>query len=147
MHADRPGTLCPADAKLNLDALRQRVMRSEAIYAFKNTAGLVISGGMLELQRDGSGYISSIFTVKEQEHRGFGRYVIAALSQHALDIGLERVKLSVIDGNKRAKQLYDRAGFMAVRGKDALSLVPHGSTAMEIEGRDHIQDMIAELSV
>lgn len=42
---------------------------------------------------------------------GVGTALLAAIQRHAADLGLEQVRLDVVDTNPRARSLYERQGF------------------------------------
>lgn len=49
---------------------------------------------------------------KENQGKGIGSYAVQAMLQHAfLNMNLHRVELSVLESNKKAQCLYEKAGF------------------------------------
>ena len=66
--------------------------------------------------------VDGIFVAPGEQGRGHGTVLIEALAQEALDRGCGRVRLDVIDGNERARALYERSGFVAVEVKKSLAL-------------------------
>ena len=56
-------------------------------------------------------HISVIAVRREAEGRGVGRALMEHAEQWARDRGHTRVTLSVFESNRRAQQLYERAGF------------------------------------
>lgn len=145
-HLENPGKLYRLGATPNKQELQKRCAEAEAVYTFANNAGDIVSGGMLEWNRDGSGYISCLFTLQGYEHVGLSRYVIAALMQHALNIGIDRLFLNVFENNDRAIELYARAGFTALNPVPGSTPSGHDNITMTIQGRDAIERSIGELS-
>jgi ribosomal protein S18 acetylase RimI-like enzyme len=47
--------------------------------------------------------------------QGIGTQLLEALFQYAREHGFARVRLDVVDTNPRARQLYERQGFVAVK--------------------------------
>lgn len=68
--------------------------------------------------------------------RGVGSLLLDEVSRFAAEQGCDRVRLDVIDINSRAKLLYERKGFRAVRTEKFLFLKPllgfASSTTMEL---------------
>lgn len=144
-----PGTLYELGKTPNIDEIHRAYDQAEATYVFLNEANppLAVSGGMLSLTYDGKGYISGVYCVREHAGARLGHYIVAALLQHALDIGLDEVQLYVFDTNERARRIYERAGFIALDGADKKPSSPRRSTTMAIKGRRHIAEMVQELLV
>ena len=58
--------------------------------------------------------VDGIFVDPAERGRGHGTALIEALSREALERGCARVRLDVVDGNDRARALYERRGFAPV---------------------------------
>lgn len=65
------------------------------------------------------GHIEDIVTVPGFEGRGVARLLLDTAEQWAKQQGFGWLTLSVFDGNSRARQIYERAGF----GRDILRMV------------------------
>jgi GNAT superfamily N-acetyltransferase len=65
---------------------------------------------VVEAERN-SGYIDELFVDEAARGRGVGRALIAACEDEARRLGLKQIMLGVLDGNTRARAIYDRAGF------------------------------------
>ena len=63
---------------------------------------------------------------------GIGRYALETLIEAAKRIGYEQMELSVVRGNGRAQQLYERLGFQAYGLLPHAMKYPDGSYADEI---------------
>jgi len=66
--------------------------------------------------------VDGIFVAERARGRGHGTALIEALSREALDRGCARVRLDVIDGNARARALYERRGFSPIAGRRSAAL-------------------------
>ncbi|KPP84002.1 MAG: putative acetyltransferase [Rhodobacteraceae bacterium HLUCCA08] len=70
---------------------------------------------LLERDLDNARFlVDGIFVAPEARGRGVGSDLIGALGREALARGYSAVRLDVIDGNDRARRLYERRGFEPV---------------------------------
>jgi len=63
--------------------------------------------------------MDGIFVAEAGRGQGTGSRLLAAIKQHAVESGCDTVRLDVIDTNSRARALYERSGFKAIRETDA----------------------------
>ena len=75
----------------------------------------------LEAQAPGSWYINAIATFAEHRGRGVASRLLADTERRARRAGCSAMSLIVASGNRTAKALYGRLGFVAV---EALPVVP-----------------------
>lgn len=61
--------------------------------------------------------VDGIFVAEGEQGRGHGTVLIEALAQEARARGCGKVRLDVVDGNDRARALYERLGFVPVEVK------------------------------
>lgn len=107
------------------------------IAGFKTPQGAFVGGGLRELrpvygglgslwrggllgvlERDcepGTLLMDGIFVRADARGRGVGTSLLDAVVRRARTRGLDHVRLDVVDGNDRARALYERRGFKAVR--------------------------------
>jgi ribosomal protein S18 acetylase RimI-like enzyme len=105
------------------------------IAGFKTANGAFIGGGLSDLRavygiwggmwrgvlldmlerdlEDGTLLMDGIFVDPIARGQGIGAALLDAVAKRALDSGLAKVRLDVIDTNPRAKALYERQGFRA----------------------------------
>ncbi len=84
-------------------------------------AGLNVGAGRLRH----SGYVF-LFVAREHQGRGIGTHLLTALLDLADNwLLLRRVELTVMVGNDRAKELYERLGF-EVEGRRKMSVIAAG---------------------
>ena len=62
--------------------------------------------------------IDGICVAKAHRGKGVGSMLLAALYQEAAERGYRAVRLDVVQENFRARALYERQGFQAVRTED-----------------------------
>lgn len=106
------------------------------VAGFKTISGAFTEGGMTDIFRHyglfggiwrallmsvlergvkpGEMQIDGIAVHDDARCRGVGSALMAALEQRALELGLEKLSLDVIDTNPRARALYERLGFEVV---------------------------------
>lgn len=104
---------------------------------FKTETGALVDGGWAELRRHygllgglwrapllallerkmrpGELLMDGIFVAEEARGQGLGGALLAAIKSEATARGATSVRLDVIDTNPRARALYERVGFRAVR--------------------------------
>ncbi|MEO3428182.1 GNAT family N-acetyltransferase [Pelagibius sp. CAU 1746] len=82
--------------------------------------------------------MDGIFVEARARGLGIGTALLAAIERHAAASGLSRVRLDVIDGNPRARALYERQGFKAQSTSSAGILRP-------VFGFGHATTMLKEL--
>ncbi len=107
------------------------------VIGFKTAQGALVGGGLPELARhygwagalwrtallatlshdtDNARFlIDGIFVTAEARGTGVGSRLIEAIAQEAAARGYAELRLEVIDENPRARALYERRGFRAVR--------------------------------
>lgn len=68
--------------------------------------------------------MDGIFVSADARGRGVGTALLSAIKDHAARVGLNAVRLDVIDTNPRAQALYEREGFIAA-GMEELGLTRH----------------------
>ncbi len=66
-------------------------------------------------ERPGEFLMDGIFVKPEAQGRGIGTRLLAAIEAEARARGARHVRLDVIDINPRARTLYERCGFVAVK--------------------------------
>lgn len=106
-----------------------------AIYGWVNAAirGLLVGA----LERDsvpGTLLMDGIFVEPDARGRGVGKALLHAIEERAVRLGLQRVRLDVVDTNPRARALYEREGFTekSVKSLGPLSVVFGFSRATEM---------------
>ena len=80
-------------------------------------------------------WVGGIGVVPSERRRGTGRALMEALHEQALDRGVERVWLEVIDGNTHALALYEDLGYEHVRGVAVWSLAGADGVASTTDAR------------
>ncbi|SEW39127.1 Acetyltransferase (GNAT) family protein [Cognatiyoonia koreensis] len=107
------------------------------VAGFKTHAGALVSGtfadlrqiyglfgaswrgfllNMLERDTENRRFLmDGIFVAPEARGRGVGTALLGAITDTARDRGYEEVRLDVIDSNDRARALYEREGFTAIK--------------------------------
>jgi ribosomal protein S18 acetylase RimI-like enzyme len=68
--------------------------------------------------------VDGICVVRSQRGRGVGTLLLAALYDEAARRGYRSIRLDVIEGNWRARALYERQGFLATR-TERMGLLRH----------------------
>lgn len=58
--------------------------------------------------------VDGLFVAEEARDRGVGTRLLEAIAQEAAGRGYREIRLDVIDSNDRARNLYERRGFVAV---------------------------------
>ena len=86
-----------------------------AIYGTVGAAWRVAALSLLERDVDNRRFLmDGIVVTEEARGQGVGTALLDAVSTLARDRGYPEVRLDVIDGNPRARALYERVGFRAV---------------------------------
>jgi GNAT superfamily N-acetyltransferase len=62
-----------------------------------------------ELRREG--FIVELYVVEDLRGQGVGQALIAACEDEARRLGLKRIMIGVLAGNRRAAEIYQRAGY------------------------------------
>ena len=65
--------------------------------------------------RSGELLMDGISVHPDARGQGVGSRLLEAVAEHAAENGFDRIRLDVIDTNPRARQLYERRGFAAIR--------------------------------
>ena len=76
---------------------------------------LVFGGMFARHARRDELYVDALAVGAQDRDRGIGTCLLEAVCDLALRRGLARVSLTVVDTNPRARQLYERMGFVTVR--------------------------------
>lgn len=90
----------------------------EDMRAVYGTLGTLLRGallGLLERGEDDRFLMDGIFVAPEARGRGVGTALLAEICAEGKRRGYSRVRLDVIDRNTRARALYEREGFEAVK--------------------------------
>jgi GNAT superfamily N-acetyltransferase len=107
--------LDPAAARVALDGLLADPARGEAWLAENDGAqvgyGILCLGWSLEFHgRDA--FVDEIFVAESARGTGVGRELLARLEERCRVLGVRALHLEVDHGNRRALEMYRRAGFV-----------------------------------
>jgi len=111
--------------------LLQRVAKGEGRIFIAEDEGRAIGWGIFvvedaplyvveDLRREG--YIVELYVVAEARGQGVGQALIAACEDHARQLGLKRIMIGVLAVNRRAADIYQRAGYAPYQLELAKSL-------------------------
>lgn len=98
---------------LDIDAFKEQ----EKQMYFKNLSFLVdgkLEGGCTIFEKDGFGYVETIFVLPEKRGKGLSKDIIKYIFNYFLSNGLNKTKLEVWQLNKRAVGLYKLFGYNEV---------------------------------
>ena len=111
--------------------LLQRVARGSGRIFIAEQHGAAIGWGIflveqaplyvVEEQRR-EGFIIELYVVEAMRGQGVGRAMIAACEDEARRLGLKRIMIGVLAGNRRAADIYQRAGYAPYQLELAKSL-------------------------
>ena len=106
---------CPdrGRASLTLEKLVIQFESGAMMYGFFTNDNLVGFLGMKKLE-NGDFEIDDIIVLPEHRHNGYGKELLDFSKQRAKELGASKIKLSMIDGNKRLKKWYESNGFITV---------------------------------
>lgn len=86
-----------------------------SVYGWIGALGRIAVLALLERDVENARFLmDGIFVDPAARGEGVGTRLLEAISQEAADRGYVEVRLDVIDGNERAKALYERQGFEAI---------------------------------
>ena len=88
------------------------------IRIYGNFGGILRMGGLAILHHTTGTdelYVDGVAVASEMRGKGIGSNLFELLEQAALKKGIKTISLEVIDTNPRAKALYERLGFVAVK--------------------------------
>ena len=95
------------------------VLREQASYNhFKNLYFSIddkIQGGCTIFEKDGFGYIETVYVMPEAQGRGMSKIIVNYVLQYFLSLGLNKTRLEVWQSNKRAVELYKSFGYNEVQ--------------------------------
>lgn len=75
-----------------------------------------------KLEEPNSYYICGVAVISDQRGRGIGSRFMALAEKHALEKGFSKISLIVFEKNVRAKQLYEKLGYVEKKHEP---IVPH----------------------
>lgn len=84
---------------------------------FKNLSFIIddrLEGGCTIFEKDGFGYIETIFVLPEKRGKGLSKIIIKYIFDYFLSNGLNKTRLEVWELNKRAVGLYKSFGYSTV---------------------------------
>lgn len=87
--------------------VRGRVSRARVL----ECEGRTVFVGYADVRRPEGWLLQGIYTWPEQRRRGFGTAGVSDLCRLALGSGAGHVQLSVVEGNRTARRVYERVGF------------------------------------
>lgn len=95
------------------------VLRKQASYNhFKNLYFSIdgkIQGGCTIFEKDGFGYIETVYVMPEAQGRGISKIIVNYILQYFVSLGLNKTRLEVWQSNKRAVDLYKFFGYKEVQ--------------------------------
>ncbi len=87
-----------------------------AVYGLLGALWRVVLIALLERDTENNRFLmDGIFVTPEARGQGVGTALLDAISKEAAARGYAEIRLDVIDSNPRARQLYERRGFVAVQ--------------------------------
>lgn len=132
-HADRAPQFAGVPQPLLATLLDQQLRAQQIGYrqAFPDAEHLIVIGdghavGRIIVACAGEGdrralHIVDILMIPEARGRGLGTEILTALGRTAVALGATSMRLAVLATNLRARQLYDRLGFVAT-GDDGVRI-------------------------
>ncbi|GKX66502.1 GNAT family N-acetyltransferase [Inconstantimicrobium mannanitabidum] len=87
---------------------------------FRNIAFYIdgkLQGGCTVFEKDGFGYIETVFVLSEQRGKGLSKEIMKYIFNYFLSNGLNKSRLEVWLLNKRAVRLYESFGYIEVEKK------------------------------
>ncbi|SCY30049.1 GNAT family N-acetyltransferase [Alkaliphilus peptidifermentans] len=95
--------------------IEANILREQANYNhFKNLYFSIkgrIQGGCTIFEKDGFGYIETVYVLPEAQGNGISKIIVSYILQYFLSLGLNKTRLEVWKSNKRAVELYKSFGY------------------------------------